>query len=188
MAQSARPQSFGVVTSHRCAPLKIDKDEIVYVHLVSLDGLQNIYASQGQITGFQSSKLEGVERVSIVSLRSWTYQAIPPHSETFGTLLDDLNKNKQPLRRPDSDLRSLSASPGPATIVPAQKWFSARLANGYTFVHHRTFSGERTTAIYRGPLIPNPSIGYCALPSKTGMDLQIFDSQTGMMDILYSVA
>ena len=121
MAQSARPQSFGVVTSHRCAPLKIDKDEMVYVHLVSLDGLQNIYASQGIITGSQLSKLEDVERVSIVSLRSWTYQAIPPHSESFGTLPDDLNKTKQPRRRLDSKLRNSSASPGPPTNAPTQK-------------------------------------------------------------------
>lgn len=69
-----------------------------------------------------------------------------------------------------------------------QKWLSARLENGYTFVHHRTFSGERTTAIYRGPVIPTPSIGHRTWPSQTGMDLQIFDSQTGMIDISYSVA
>ncbi len=45
IAESARQQSFGLVTSHRCAPLNINKDETVYVHLVFLDGLQNIYAS-----------------------------------------------------------------------------------------------------------------------------------------------
>ena len=140
------------------------------------------------ITGFQSSKLEGVERVSIVSLRSWTYQAILLYSETFGTLLDDLNKTKQPPHRLDSELRNSSASPGPPTSAAAQKWLSARLVNVHTFVRHRTFTGERTTATYRGPLNPSPSIGHRALPSQTGMDLQIFDSQTGMMNISYSVA
>ena len=139
---------------------------MIYFHLVSLDGLQNMYAFQGIGTGFQSSKLEGVERVSIISLRSGTYQAIPPHSESFGTLPDDLNKIKEPPRRLNSELRNSSAGPGPPTITPAQKWLSARLVNSYTFVHHRTFSGERTTAVHRGPLVPSLAISHRALPSK----------------------
>ncbi len=66
-----------------------------------------------------------------------------------------------------------------------------RLQDGYSMVRYRVQSGEETTGLFRGALLPvRPQAPPAAWPysSCNGQDYQILDKTLGMMDISYSCA
>lgn len=187
-ASSPVSKSFGLLTSHRCGPLNVVKPTTVFVHLLSLDGVQKVGSKDQKIVSFDGAKIDNVQRVNIVSLLSWTYKSLPPLTDTDKMRFEHLKSSIGPLRRPQAELDALRTTPTTSKNESARKWLAARLESGYTFVHHRLFSGEQATAIYRGPFQPSPSSSGRAAPTQVGMDLQILDKETGMIDVSYSVA
>ncbi|KKK25947.1 hypothetical protein ARAM_003527 [Aspergillus rambellii] len=163
---------FSVVVSPRTGPVD-GKEQTVYVHLVSLDGIVENLKTR--------SLTDSVKTIGVVSLYAWTYRISPGDEISYRDILCSLDKDKQPLCRPKSLLNDLAKD-------VANSWLVERLRQGYTLTRHRTLTGEATVAFYRGPLTPSylPP-GQCP-PSVAGRELQILDPHTGIMDVSYSVA
>jgi hypothetical protein len=169
---------FGVVVSHRTGPADATESRMVFVHLISLDGIaENLNARP---------LAAGVDRVGLVSLYAWTYRVAPNDPISYVDLLNELNRTMQPLRRPDPLITSIEKGKGGADS--SAQWLCQRLRLGYTFVQHRTLSGEKTVGLYRGPLTPQKTVMGACPPSDSGKDLQRLDSQAGAMDLTYCIA
>ncbi|MCJ1280119.1 hypothetical protein MMC21_007946 [Puttea exsequens] len=195
-ASDTTTQPFGVVFSHRSGPVEIQEPDTLFVHLISLDGINKNIKS----LPLQSS----VSYVALVSLHSWTYRCTPEGHITYRDMMEHLNNNlksgdekspRAPLRRSDL-IGKLAGNKDTSSVVSKHSggkvnWLQDRLEAGYTFVRHRTFSGEQTVAMYKGPLVPHLDIISRVSPispSDSGLDLQIQDKQTGMVDLSYSIA
>jgi hypothetical protein len=165
---------FSLVISHRTAPFDIITATDVIVHLVSLNGVQNI-------------PLSGTARkVGLASLYNWTYKCVSKAPFSMETALQNVgfqaNKYLQ-----FYDTR-ISEIPPTSTQIPVLQ----RLSLGYSLVRYRTRTGDETVAFNRGPFAPvpikQPPITGWPAHSNSGTDLQIFDQTTGIMDIAYSSA
>lgn len=172
---------FSVVISHRVGPLDLKQPTPVVVHLVSIEGVGKM---EFPITA---------DFVALSSLDSWTYTCLPAHSMdilySFKHLGDTLN-----MLRPSWDIIK-RVEPGedgekldekrPTTRV------GKRMYDGYSLVRYITQTGEETVAFTRGPFTPT-TVQYPLRPdwgiSTFGTDLQIFDTELGVMDITYSSA
>nr|CEG05440.1 unnamed protein product [Fusarium clavum] len=147
-----------VVISHRLGPGGIENPTPVFAHLVSLQGIR----------GRPVNSLDGKDRVALVSLYSWSYNAIPPNTVDLGTSLTNLN----------------------STMLGSGRGKSNKgIPDGHTLVRHRTQTGEEAVAIYRGPLVPrrvpHPLNKGAA---KSGTDLQIHDPDLNLIDTSYAMA
>lgn len=178
---------FSVVISHRVGPLNLKQPTPVVVHLVSIEGVGKM---DFPIT---------TELVALSSLYSWTYTCLPAHSMdvlySFQHLGDTLNmlrpswdiiKNVEPSeKKPDEKEPEEKKPPKPTTRI------GQRMYDGYSLVRYITQTGEETVAFTRGPFTPT-TVEYPLRPdwgiSTFGTDLQIFDTELGVMDITYSSA
>ncbi|KAF2498803.1 hypothetical protein BU16DRAFT_536795 [Lophium mytilinum] len=174
-AQPGNPMdSFSVVISSRTGPPAISHPTELVAHLVSLEGVGGM-------------SVDGFENVGLVSLFSWNWTAAPPDRMNFIHTMQTLGQNVQPLRVPDDKLLPPSKIEGGNPDL--KTWLHARLRDGYTLKKHTMLSGERTVALFRGPLCPaTPSRSTIEPYSFCGNDLQILDPLLGLMDISYSVA
>ncbi|KAJ6032602.1 hypothetical protein N7540_003334 [Penicillium herquei] len=166
---------LSVVFSHRTAPVDVKEPQTVFVHLISLDGI---------LESLEKSPLKATDQqIALVSLYSWTYRVAPADHISYHDLMQSLDDTKQPLRRPNGLIDKIATTTDPSSI-----WLAERLRQGYTWMRHRTMSGEATVGLYRGPLTPKyVEPGHCN-PTIGGKNLQIVDAQAGVVDLSYSIA
>ncbi|KIL84632.1 hypothetical protein FAVG1_12159 [Fusarium avenaceum] len=168
-AQDSSTNSHGIILGHRAGPLNLTSATTAYAHLVSLMGVKEHLGRPDH---------ESSDLTALVSLHSWTYTWEPGGSD-IEDVIKELKDNVRPLARQFTDQSA------------DNKWLKRRMDAGYTFVKHRMMSGEATTALYRGPLVPHQLQANWTATTETkshGSGLQIVDSETGIIDISYSTA
>ncbi|KAI1198692.1 hypothetical protein F5X97DRAFT_342392 [Nemania serpens] len=164
---------FSIVVGSRSGPLDNAAPVSVFVHLVSIEGVEGM--------GSFPSK----DFVALCSLHSWSYTVMPPGMLNIPEAFDSIGKTLNVLRPPDTVIDSLGKG------GKVKERIAARLRDGYSMVRYRTQTGEQTVALYRGPLTPtivgqtDAEVKVC---SNSGQDLQILDREVGIMDISYSSA
>ncbi len=167
---------YSTIMGHRTRPFTGDTSgpQPVLAHLVSLEGLTT--RVNWPATGEQDAV------VALPSLYSWTYTWEPhsanPSHQLFESLKNRVNPLSIPLPNPNPE-----ENPGGAPAC-----IHGRLQEGYTIVRHRDVAGERTTALFRGPLCPPQAPRVRIRPSMCGTDLQTTDMSSKMFDVSYSVA
>lgn len=179
MATSAGTESkglFSVVLSHRLGPLSQDQPRAAIAHLVSLEGWQGM-----DLAG------SGAKYVALNTLYSWTYTAMPMKSFNLRRAFQHIGDNLSVLRAPEEMMTKLKKNGTPMALNLSQ-----RMKDGFTLKKYRTQTGEPTTAFFRGPLQPScprhPFTPKWTSMSNSGINLQILDPDTGMLDITYSAA
>ncbi|KAK6524177.1 hypothetical protein TWF694_005837 [Orbilia ellipsospora] len=169
--------SFGVIFSHRSGPVDITAPTPVYVHLISIEGIE-------QMTPWPIA--DGTAYVAVSSLYSWSYLCLPPDTPTIRDEFVGLGDSVS-LLSPTMDTKNpLFAKPGGPEIL-------SRLQAGFTISRYRLQTGEQTACLIRGPFVPTqdppgPPPSWWPSTSLTGTDLQILDQGVGIMDITYSAA
>lgn len=164
---------FSIVVGSRSGPLDNAAPVSVFVHLVSIEGVEGM--------GSFPTK----DFVALCSLYSWTYTVMPPGMLNIHEAFDNIGKTLSVLRPPDTVTNSLGNG------GKVKDRIAARLRDGYSMVRYRTQTGEQTVALYRGPLTPTvvePTNAAAKACSNSGQDLQILDREVGIMDISYSSA
>ncbi|KAM0433809.1 hypothetical protein ACHAQK_009031 [Fusarium lateritium] len=165
---------FSVVISNRCGPLNNATAANVSVHLVSIEGIEDM-----------AWPAAGKDYVGLCSLHSWTYTVLPPGQLNVYDAFVHLGRELNVLRPLESVFKPLESSSDKVTSR-----LGTRIKDGYSLVKYRVQTGEKTVALYRGPYTPtrvprNDHFNQC---SNSGQDLQILDKQVGLMDISYSIA
>ena len=166
-----KSDNYAVSVSPRPGPRFLDGPTAVYAHLVALPPT--------------SSANPNLSFYGLVSLYSWSYTCLPSTSFSVKAVMQNLSKNVQPLRVPDS----LVDASQEANVA----WVKSRMRAGYNIVRYRPSSGETTMAIQRGPLIPtnpydiDPTIRDMP-PSNFGSDLAILDREVGILDLTFQMA
>ncbi|KAG8412681.1 hypothetical protein J3458_013122 [Metarhizium acridum] len=164
---------FSIVVGSRSGPLDNASPVAVFVHLVSIEGVEDM-------TSFPTE-----DYVALCSLYSWTYTVMPPGMLNVHEAFDNIGKNIDVLR-PSASITDPLSNGG-----RIKQRIAARLRDGYSLVRYRPQTGEQTVALYRGPLTPTvvqPSDAVAKACSNSGQDLQVLDRKVGIMDISYSTA
>ncbi|TWU71089.1 hypothetical protein ED733_002579 [Metarhizium rileyi] len=164
---------FSMVIGSRSGPLDNNAPVSVFVHLVSIEGVEDMKAFPTK------------DFVALCSLHSWTYTVMPPGMLNIHEAFDNIGKTIDVLR-PSASITDPFTNGG-----NVQKRIAARMQDGYSLTRYRTQTGEQTVALYRGPLTPTlvqPSDAMATACSNSGQDLQIMDREVGIMDISYSTA
>ncbi|KAF3219508.1 hypothetical protein TWF679_010976 [Orbilia oligospora] len=163
----------GIVVSHRTGPLTIEKPEAMVVHLVSLEGIEEMKSPEFPV---QANKL-----VAMTSLYSWQYTCLPLNSFSIVDAFEKLAGSTAMMKPLDTD--KIPTTDG------LEKRMVERLNDGYSLVRYRVQTGEETVAFTRGPLIPTKATTTNLIKeSMSGQDLQILDRGFGIMDLSYSSA
>lgn len=162
---------FSVVVGNRSGPLDNIRATSVSVHLVSIEGVEEMK--------FRTD----VSYVALCSLHSWNYTVVPPGMLNIPDAFQSLGRTLSVLRPPDAVIDPLKSG----GQIPAR--LASRLEDGYSLVKYRTQTGEQTVALFRGPFTPT-EVPYLSMNrcSNSGVDLQILDKEVGIMDITYSSA
>lgn len=203
-AEDAESGLFSIIHSKRTGPVDVAQNTAPrpqVVHMISLE-----YVDQMKNVGTMD---EG-DLVAFISLYRWNYLCQPPLTVNFVDAMRNIGDQMKDaqnrpatnlLRCPESLLDILklelaldeksnwTLEQDNATVMKEAMY--DRLSNGFTMVRHRTASGEETVAFNRGPLIPVASAELPAqwpYASHFGQDYQIFDRNSGLMDISYSSA
>jgi hypothetical protein len=171
--------SFGVVFSHRSGPFSITQPTAVFVHLLSIEGVEEM-----RPWPVPSDK----RFVAMSSLTRWSYICLPPKTpnvrDQFLTLGASIELLRPKLEISDANKLTDHKPHGPRLLQ--------RLSNGYSVSRYRTQTGETTACFMRGPFIPDdvdhPLESWWTSLSTCGTDLQILDQELGLMDISYSSA
>lgn len=129
---------FSCVVSNRCGPLNNPVAANISVHLVSIEGVEEMaWPSTGQ------------DRVGLCSLHSWSYTVLPPGQFNVRDAFEHLGKKLDVLRPSETVFQPLQSS---SERVSAR--LGNRLKDGYSLVRYRVQTGEKTVALYRGPFTP----------------------------------
>ncbi|KAK6509002.1 hypothetical protein TWF481_003768 [Arthrobotrys musiformis] len=165
---------FSVVVSHRSGPLNITQPSPTVVHLVSIENVEAMTYNAS------------LHRVAMCSLYSWTYTCNPPNSFNVFDAFEHLaGPGLGLLMAPPSFI------PKPDGTTTTTQLINL-LNDGYTLTRYRTQGGDETAAIVRGALapvsVPFPLTSTWTTQSNSGSDLQIYNSDLGLMDITYSAA
>ncbi|KAK3944840.1 hypothetical protein QBC46DRAFT_304285 [Diplogelasinospora grovesii] len=173
---------FSVVVGSRSGPLGNELPVSVSVHLVSIEGVE-------EMTSWPDDK----KLVAMCSLHSWNYTVNPPNTLNVHDAFVKLGETLNLLRAPDSYVDPLLRAPDKLSQRLAK-----RLQDGYTLVKYRVQTGEQTVALYRGPFTPTVVAPLNSVTSSgrevnlscsnSGQDLQILDREVGIMDVSYSAA
>lgn len=182
---------FSIVIANRSGPLDNLKSTTASVHLVSLEGIEDMR--------FPIDK----RYVTLASLHSWNYTVMPPNMLNIPDTFESLGANLG-LLRPSDDLINEVRSNATTGNKDMSSRLASRLEDGYSLVRYRTQTGETTAALFRGPFTPTVvsrrwtasedsyseaaeenHLGRC---SNSGLDLQVLDKEVGIMDITYSAA
>lgn len=143
------------------------------VHLVSLESLKD-YLPDG------SRSPASYEKVRLVSLASWFFTARRARGN-FASLMKNLGSDL--LKMPVSEQARSAAQ------TPAQKMILNALDSGYVPVKYGMRQGEKTTAWYRGPLLPVVAATDLARdPFTTSDAAMIYDPETGLFDLSFATA
>ncbi|KAH6949753.1 hypothetical protein BKA56DRAFT_434004, partial [Ilyonectria sp. MPI-CAGE-AT-0026] len=169
--------TFSVVFAHRTGPWDRPVPTTMTAHLVSLE-----YVHQTVTLPVATPY------VALCSLYSWTYTVLPEGSLNLHDAFTNLGDTMAVLTPPKTVWEPFVSSTDPISQRVGQ-----RLRDGYVFVRQRVQTGEVTTALSRGPLLPTDAPAPPLTPKWTtqsnfGTDLQILDKELGTMDISYSTA
>ncbi|RDW57765.1 hypothetical protein BP5796_12566 [Coleophoma crateriformis] len=168
-----------IVLSHRTGPVNQKTKTPVVVHLVSLEGIENM----------EWPIPDSAQFVAMSSLSSWTYMCHPPGTFDVERMIRDLGTTRGPLRGTLPSSSTIDARVDPSS--QGQR-LAKRFSDGYTLTRHRTKIGEITTALVRGALTPTfvtrPILEDLSKMSDYGTDLEIWDHEAGLVDITYSLA
>ncbi|KAF4463881.1 hypothetical protein FALBO_9294 [Fusarium albosuccineum] len=165
--------TFGVVISHRSGPTSIEVPVAVYVHLISIEGIE-------QMKPWPISR--DVQYVALSSLHSWTYMCLPPRSHDGANPGMSVGMFKPGPSEEAEEKMKRDTPTGPPML--------SREKEGLTLQRYRTQTGEVTGSLARGPLVPC----HVKLPdehktiSMTGENLKFLGPELGMMNITYSAA
>ncbi|KAF5676664.1 hypothetical protein FCIRC_6959 [Fusarium circinatum] len=165
---------FSCVIGNRCGPLNNPTAANISVHLVSIEGVEEMeWPKSGQ------------SRVGLCSLHNWTYTVLPPGQFNVRDAFEHLGRELNVLRPAEAVFKPLQSSENKVSMR-----LGDRLKDGYSLVQYRVQTGEKTVALYRGPFTPvrvdlNEQLNKC---SNSGQDFQILDKKVGLMDISYSMA
>jgi hypothetical protein len=150
------------------------------MHLVSLEGLKDILVNNKDTI----DTLNKYKFIKLISLYSWSFMCLPTKNENFGKLLSNIidasnGKDTSHLLRLKKDLDN---SDTPAIV-------KEKLTNGFVLLPYQTYTGERTPAWYRGPLIPVivDQLQYASSPS-TSSGYMVYDEDNGLFDLSYASA
>ncbi|MCG1038840.1 MULTISPECIES: hypothetical protein [Burkholderiaceae] len=174
---------FSLIVANRF-PINPDRPTRQFVHLVSLEGFKP-YLADG------ATFAPGVSTVRLISLYSWSFTCLPDHGESFSSFMLNLMSDASEqntgltLRMPVApDVMTNDASPN--------KIVSKALQNGYVPLAYNSLYGDKTLSWYRSPLSPLKPDNFTrgsALPQfNAASDAVIFDPQTGLFNLSYSVA
>ncbi|EXJ83693.1 hypothetical protein A1O1_07317 [Capronia coronata CBS 617.96] len=171
--------SFGVVHSHMSGPFSITQPPAVFVHLLSIEGVE-------QMSPWPISS--EIRFVAMCSLASWSYICLPPGTPNVQDQFLILGKSLD-LLRPKLEIEDANKL---LATKPHGPMLLQQLNNGYSVSRYRTQTGETTACFMRGPFIPDdvnhPLKPWWTSLSTCGTDLQILDQELGLMDISYSSA
>ncbi|KAK6499504.1 hypothetical protein TWF506_004134 [Arthrobotrys conoides] len=171
-------REFGIVVSHRAGPLTIVEPTQVFVHIVSLEEVEDI--SPFPVPGPADSVSS--KRVAMVSLHSWTYMCLPANSLNVADAFERVGKSC-------GMLRPIVPAPSTSDEDDMKSRLLERINDGYSMIRHRVQTGETTVAFNRSPLTPTVVPKYdWDLCSTSGSSLLILDQRLGIMDITYSAA
>ncbi|KAK6510288.1 hypothetical protein TWF481_005005 [Arthrobotrys musiformis] len=171
-------REFGILVSHRAGPLTIAQPTQVFVHIVSLEEVEDL-------TPFPvapSSDPTKSKRVAMVSLYSWAYMCLPTNSLNVADAFERVGNSCAMLR---------PIVPNPSVIEDddIKKRLLERVRDGYSMIRYRVQTGETTVAFNRSPLTPTIVPKYdWDLCSTSGSSLLILDQKVGIMDVTYSAA
>ncbi|KAK4212057.1 hypothetical protein QBC37DRAFT_466589 [Rhypophila decipiens] len=194
---------YSVVVSSRTGRFDITKPTTQVVHLVSIENFDSTVPGIQAWLGTDPATRKGPDRIGIFSLHSWVYTALPPDPINFVDTVENLVRKQQMLRadQPTLDainegIKNIADGKDETAKTSAKQKASQvlldRLSAGYTFARWRCETGEETTALNRGPLVPvrQPAKPASDLPdcSNTSKEFQILDKDTGLMDLSYSTA
>ncbi|KAL1592602.1 hypothetical protein SLS60_011018 [Paraconiothyrium brasiliense] len=167
---------YSLIVSHRVGPLDQKDPSPVLVHLVSLEGVENLTLPLDT----------GTQYVAMASLHSWSYNCLPPNAFDVESVMEHLGLTSAWLR---------ATPPDPVSDPECgedNKHIIDRINDGYTLTRYRVQTGETTAAIFRGALtpkfVPHPLSESWNMLSDCGMDLQILDEKLGLPDITYYAA
>jgi len=176
--------SFGIVFSHRTGPLELQQPTAVFAHLVSIENVEGVAGTDPWPIP------NSFEYVAMSSLYSWSYTCLPSGLPNVHDTMKNLGATLSVLR-PSLSAEDIAIITG----KPLGDKILQRTMAGFTLARYRTQTGETTSCFTRGPFIPcdvNYPLGNFRpfQPSWTnsGTDLQIMDSNLGIMDITYSSA
>ena len=172
-------QSHSIIISHRPGPTKIAQPTTVVTHVVSLEGVASLDISENNKNDYYG----------LVSLHSWSWMAMSMQSDIFSTMRT-LGQNIHPLRLKDEFLKSLlDPTKSPADDSEGQ-WLHRRLTNGFSIKDQTDLSGDTSDALFRGPLSATYPFRKASIQPWTAYskELQVVDSETGMVDAYYQTA
>ena len=150
-----------------------DTDGRNIVHLVSLESFKD-YLPDG------SKSPANYEKVRLISLASWFFTA----SRERGSFISLMKKLDSGLL-----MMPVSEETRRAAQTPAQKMVLNALDKGYVPIKYGMRQGEKTTAWYRGPLLPVPTRqAERHDPFVTADSAMIYDQKTGLFDLSFATA
>lgn len=174
---------FSLIVANRF-PVNPDQPTRQFVHLVSLEGFKPYLADGAAFPA-------GIVTVRLISLYSWSFTSLPDHGESFSSFMLNLvsatseQNTGLALRMPVTPA-AVASDPSPHKVA------SGALANGYVPLVYDTLYGNRTACWYRGPLSPVKPDDFArggAMPRfAAASDAVIFDPNTGLFNLSYSVA
>ncbi|EWG48705.1 hypothetical protein FVEG_08389 [Fusarium verticillioides 7600] len=171
------PGTFALSISPRIAPQTITTPTTLYAHLISLQGVHGC-APPDLSTGSKA-------RVVMTSLYSWSYTSLPPDTLSAVHTFENLGKGLSVLH---TDRKGSIVT----DKTEMEKLVAKRLEEGFTLTRYRTVTGEVTSGLLRGPLVPvkvrHPQQSGMTFQTNVGADLNILDPDLGLMDLSYSTA
>ncbi|KAF8253306.1 hypothetical protein K440DRAFT_657294 [Wilcoxina mikolae CBS 423.85] len=197
---------FSIIHSHRSGPFDVKHGTPPRAQCVHLLSIEHIHDNMAVLptSGY----------VALISLHSWTYLCQPPSSVNFVDNMRTIGKQinsfsllgidgvgatrlencmlRPPLQMMETLGTEIKKLGDKDPLRVAKQRVLNRVMDGYSLVRYRTAAGDETVAFNRGPLVPVsgpvPPISSWTATSNNGQDLQIFDSEIGIMDISYSSA
>ncbi|KAF3920987.1 hypothetical protein ABW20_dc0104006 [Dactylellina cionopaga] len=170
-------REFGIVVSHRAGPMTITEPTQAFVHIVSLEEIEDISFPVTPASDPSKSK-----RVAMISLHSWTYMCLPANSINVADAFERIGNSC-------GMLRPILPPVNIADDSDVQNRLMQRVKDGYSMIRYRVPTGEYTVAFNRSPLVPTVVPKYdWNLCSNSGSSLQILDQKLGIMDLTYSAA
>lgn len=148
-------------------------------HLVTLEGFADYLTDS-------PAWPQGVERVRVVSLYSWSFTCL---SETgdFRDLM--LNLIAGQARGGEGLLLRLPVPDQTREPSDAETEVRQALGAGYTALRYDTLVGDHTFAWYRGPLLPAPRPAFQNIPPYASASAaMVYDQTAGLFDQSYAAA
>src|SRR6185437_4781151 len=174
---------FSLLVANRF-PINPDKPTRQFVHLVSLEGFKP-YLVEG------ATFPAGISIVRLISLYSWSFTCLPDKGESFSSFMLHLvtgasEQNTSLTLRMPLDPSDAAKDNSPNKIA------TKALQNGFVPMVYNARYGQKTVSWYRGPFSPAKPDNFTRRPNvphfTSASDAVIFDRQTGLFNLSYSVA